>query len=365
MIHDCENLVRLVENDNDCIFRRGYCLELLEICNCPNLNSLSNNNLPSTLKSLMISNCADLRCLLEEGKNVNISSACHLQHLTIMNCPSLVSLSPRGELPLSLKQLSLSYCPKLESIAQEIQDNSSLEFIRIDHWCNIIYLPQGLNKVNHLWEMCISGCSNLVSFPEDGLPTSNLIVLNIGCCEKLHTLPNGIHNLNNLEELEITNCSSMTSFPEEGIPPSLRKLTIEGPNICEPLIKCGLPRLTSLHYLSISNGCLDATLFPQEEIGMMLPRSLTNRRLFDFPKLKALSSKGFQDLTSLEYLYIADCPNLESLPEKDKLLSLLELDICNCPMLKERCEKNKRPEWSKIAHIPYARIDNKYFYDSS
>ncbi|XVE68314.1 hypothetical protein DITRI_Ditri09bG0057600 [Diplodiscus trichospermus] len=84
------------------------------------------------------------------GENVDNSKAFFLEQLDIYKCPSLVSLSSIGDLTTSLKQLGLSDCAKLESIAQEIQDNCSLEFIEIVNCRNINNLPQGLNKVSHL-----------------------------------------------------------------------------------------------------------------------------------------------------------------------------------------------------------------------
>ncbi|XVF82289.1 hypothetical protein PTKIN_Ptkin16aG0034200 [Pterospermum kingtungense] len=334
----------------------------LELRSCPQLISLSKNNLPLNLKRLFISNCVNLRCLLEEGENVNISSSssnsCLLEQLTIWDCPSLVSLSSRGWLLTRLKQLSIWTCAKLESIAQEIQDNSSLECIHITECRSIKYLPQGLNKLSYLRDINISNCSDLVSFPESGLIASKLKVLSLNNCEKLQALPDGIEKLRCLEYLDIIDCSSVTSIPEEGIPTNLKYLSIGAPNICKPLMKWGLHRLTCLKTLYISNGCPDAVLFPLEDIGMMLPSTLTTLDIWDFPKLEMLSSKGFHHLTSLKYLYIHNCPNLRSLPEKDMLSSLLLLDIWQCPVLKERCEKEKGAEWSKIAHIPCVRIDS-------
>ncbi|XP_022748117.1 putative disease resistance RPP13-like protein 1 [Durio zibethinus] len=358
-IEGCVNLRCLLEEGEHVNLSSACPLEQMNISYCPSLISLSKNNLPSNLRSLKIECCVNLRCLLEEGENVDISNAGLLEQLDIKACPSLVSLSSKGELPTRLKQLAIYSCEKLESIAQEIQDNSSLESIIIK-WCsNIKYLPQGLNKLSHLRCIHLGNCSNLVSFPESGLPTSNLKVLCLYSCEKLQALPDCIHNLSYLEELEIKNCSSLTSFPEEGIPTNLRQLTIEGPNICKPLIKWGLHRLTSLKSLNISN-----VLFPQEEIQMTLPCSLTHLTIINFPKLETLSFKGFHDLTSLEYLSIDSCPNLMSLPEKKMLSSLLQLYIWICPVLKERCEKDKGSEWSKIAHIPCVEIDNRHIHDS-
>ncbi|XVF82297.1 hypothetical protein PTKIN_Ptkin16aG0034900 [Pterospermum kingtungense] len=323
----------------------------LEIENCGRLEKLSTTlHYLTSLTALELESCPKLISLSNNSLPLN------LERLIIFSCPSLVSLSSRGEFPTRLKQLTIWDCEKLESVGQEIQDNSSLETITISG-TNINNLPQRLNRLCQLRYMNILSCSNLVSFPESGLPTSNLKTLYLANCGKLQALPHGIHNLNCLEELQIRNCSSVTSFPEDSIPTNLRGLSIKGPNICKPLIEWGLHRLTCLKTLSISNGCPDAVLFPLEQIGMMLPSSLTTLCICEFPKLEILSSKGFQNLTSLEKLYIQNCPNLKSLPAKNMLSSLLQLQIWECPVLKEGCEKEKGAEWSKIAHIPCVLID--------
>ena len=53
-----------------------------------------------------------------------------------------------------------------------------------------------------------------------------------------------------------------------------------------------------------------------------------------FQTTQFVSSKGFQNLSSLESLSIKDCPKLAFLPKTGLLPSLLELCITNCPMLK-------------------------------
>ncbi|XVF18272.1 hypothetical protein REPUB_Repub11eG0006900 [Reevesia pubescens] len=119
-----------------------------------------------------------------------------------------------------------------------------------------------------------------------------------------------------------------------------------------------LGRLTSLKEVYIGGeGCSDVVSFPQEELGMMLPPSLTLMDIANFKNLKCLSSKGFQNLTSLQHLFLTNCPKLISLPKKDMLLSLLRLFIMECPLLKEGCKRDKGREWSKIAHIPLVPPD--------
>ncbi|KAB2063257.1 hypothetical protein ES319_A10G204700v1 [Gossypium barbadense] len=354
MIRNCERLEKLSTT--------LHCLtsvRVIKLNNCPKLISLTRSNLPLNLKVLSIRSCKKLQCLLlDGGGNVNSSNACALRRLVISDCESLKRIN-RSELPSTLKQLTISWCQKLELVAQEIQDNSSLELLHISSCDNIKELPQGLSKLKHLQSICISSCSNLISFPESGLPTTNLKVLRLRSCELLQTLPKNMYCFNSLEELTITKCPNVTSFLVEGLPTNLLSLNVEGPNICKPIIEWGLHRLTSLKYLWIENGCRDAESFPQDELGITLPPTLTRLCIYGFPKLESLSSNGFRNLTSLEWLFIYDCPNLKSLLGKNMLSSLLLLQIHKCPVLKERCKKEEGPDWSNIAHIPFVYISNK------
>lgn len=97
---------------------------------------------------------------------------------------------------------------------------------------------------------------------------------------------------------------------------------------------------------------------------MTFPSSLTELIIVRFPKLKYLSSNGFRNLAFLEYLRIRDCPKLTSFPEAGLPSSLLELYINDYPLMTKQCKRDKGAEWSRIAHIPCVRIDDKFIYDA-
>ena len=66
------------------------------------------------------------------------------------------------------------------------------------------------------------------------------------------------------------------------------------------------------------------------------------------------------DLSSLQTLLLNHNKNLTDMPTVQamrRLTKLKKLYINGSPELKERCAKEKGTEWSKIAHIPYIRID--------
>ncbi|KAL5735560.1 hypothetical protein ACOSP7_030029 [Xanthoceras sorbifolium] len=403
-IAGCEELVNLWQNE--------ICLEQppkglnsftslteLYIEGCPSLTFIAPGHLPLSVKQLKIKNCDKLQYLVDDREdtctsssssssihlqNINSSSISLLEKLSITHCSSLTCifskcqfpaslklleikhcseltmLSPRAQLPEALEVLRIELCPKLESIAERFLHNTSLKRIELWYCEKLKSIPEGLHNLSHLNDIYIYYCPSLVSFPEGGLPKTNLDLLYINNCEKLRALPN---HINSVQGLYIIECPSVTSFPQEGFPTNLKALTIGGLNINKPLVEWGLHNLSSLRFLEIYE-CPEVESFPQEEIGMMLPPSLQRLIIRSFPKLKYLFPIGFQNLTSLKFLRIAGCPNLTSFPDIGLPSSLLRLYIVDCPLLKKQCKRNKGREWSKIAHIPYVKIDGTFIYDS-
>ncbi|XP_017647625.2 putative disease resistance protein At3g14460 [Gossypium arboreum] len=288
-ILNCERLEKL----STTLYSLTLLMEL-ELIDCPKLISLARSNLPSKLKVLSISYCKNLQCLLlDEGEDADSNNACVLQKLDIFCYESLKRIN-RSELPSTLKTLEIYECPQLESISQEIQDNSSLESIEI-YGCDMLKgLPQGLNKLKHCKRIWINNCSNLISLGESGLPTTNLEVLLLYSCRRLQALPGNMHSLNALKKLEIRDCPNVTSIRKRDST-HLTSLRIGGPNIRKAILERDLHTLTCLKSLSISNECPDAVSFPQDEIGVTLPSSLTHLCISDFPKLewRAYPPKAF------------------------------------------------------------------------
>ncbi|XVF78764.1 hypothetical protein PTKIN_Ptkin14bG0162200 [Pterospermum kingtungense] len=357
-------------------------LTKMEITECPRLVCFAENNLPPTLKGLKIKGCKNLKYLVDERESK--SKSCFLEELEIKECPSLMCLSSRGDvlnglrllniegcskltclfinakLPVTLKQLQIRRCPELECVAQDFHQTTALQSIRLSSCIKIKALPQGLDKLSHLQEIRISKWSNLVSFQEGGIPkTTNLGVFSISGCKNFVGLPKCTYNFTSLRELSLWRCSADILFPEEGLPTNLTRLEISNaPKIYRSLVEWGFHRLNSLQNLSIGGeGCSDVVSFPEEK--MMLPASLSLIFIKKFENLEYLLSNGFQNLTSLQHLYIRECSNLKALPEKGMLLSLGILWIFGCPLLKENCKRDEGREWSKIARIPCVAIDGE------
>ncbi|KAK8276772.1 hypothetical protein V6Z11_D10G223700 [Gossypium hirsutum] len=302
VIRSCKNLQCLLLDEGEDVDSNNACvLQELNIFNCESLKRINRSVLPTTLKELEILECPKLESISQEiqdnsslesieifscdmlkGLPQGLNKLKHCKRLVIKDCSNLISLGESG-LPTTLKVLEIQECPKLESISQEIQDNSSLESIEICKCHMLKGLPQGLNKLKHCKRLVIEDCSNLISLGESGLPTTNLEVVRFRSCRSVQALPGNMHSLNALKELEIRGCPNVTSILEEGIPTNLTSLTIGGPNIWKPILERDLHTLTCLKSLFISNGCPDAVSFPQDEIGVTLPSSLTYLVISDFP----------------------------------------------------------------------------------
>ncbi|XVE68890.1 hypothetical protein DITRI_Ditri09bG0105600 [Diplodiscus trichospermus] len=91
----------------------------------------------------------------------------------------------------------------------------------------------------------------------------------------------------------------------------------------------------------------------------IFPKDYEFTKVWDLPNLKLLDSKGFHHLTSLWELHIGLCPTLQSMPVKRLPDSLFLLNIKYCPLLKERCEKEKGKDLPNIYHIPVIEIDDE------
>ncbi|XP_016650148.1 PREDICTED: LOW QUALITY PROTEIN: putative disease resistance RPP13-like protein 1 [Prunus mume] len=348
-------------------------VEVIRIEECDSLLYLAKYQIPPNLRRIQIGECKTLKSLVEKEEDSSSSSSSSpisLEHLQICGCESLTSLSLRAQLfPRALKHLDIFDCGELQLITSDglAHDNTNycLENIHIRSCPNLNSLPEGLCHLTNLQTLKIYDCGSLVSIPSlsgEGLPSptttaaSSLRQINIHNCNKLEMLPD-MCNLNCLQYLNIDYGEGLnfTSFP-----PNLTSLRISGIKNCKPLWEL-LHRLTSLTGLSISGEDPSVVSFPPDsyremEMEMLLPKSLTYLSIAGFPNLKKLSSKGFQSLTSLRFLRLYNCPKLAYIPEQGLPISLRQLEIIRCPLLKDKCQPGSKGRYlPKISHIP--RID--------
>ncbi|OMO70999.1 NB-ARC domain-containing protein [Corchorus olitorius] len=365
----------------------GRSIGKLEINQC---DGLQMEPLPCGLRKLRIHDLSINDSILEQM----IQPCTSLENLYI-NCRELTSLPDSSSLPMTLKKLGIGESNVLDDT--KILLYTSLESLDIyNSRCNgvesfslgsfpllkrldirgceelkwIIGASEGENaplssRLSSLW---IQNCPNLICFDKlEGFCAPNLTSLHLFGCENLKALPEQMHSLfPSLDYLVIESCPKIEGLPKEGLPSKLKTLDIT--RGCKKLIEGmvrrdrewalqSLPSLTSFEISGEGGEEIEGIeSFPDEHL---LPSSLTFLKIYSFPNLKCLESKGFQHLTSLRLLHIHECPMLQSMPEKRVLSSLSYLEIHRCPKLRENCEKEKGKLWPNISHIPFIWNDGE------
>ncbi|KAK2651437.1 hypothetical protein Ddye_011293 [Dipteronia dyeriana] len=367
----------------------------------PKLSVQLPNHLPS-LEKLVIKNCEQLV--------VSFSSIPMLCELEIDGCRGMACNSRIRS--LSLNSVTLSNILEFDDWLRQ-ENFQKLECLNMKNMgcealMNMWQLNESLGKqplqeiqsITFLREQYIENCSNLVSFPQIRL-LSNLSKLEIKNCNALMSLPVGMEHNTHVESVKIKGCDSITfirgkyyiffnaltaqteyqqqkhissrvyscpQLPSSHLLIIKRSVTYDTQKAIEIegglLVEWGLHNLTSLTYPKIF-GSPDAESFPQQDMGMMLPHSLTHLCIERFPKLKYLWFQALQNLTSLEILRITSCPNITFFPEYGLPSSLLRLQIRDCPLLEKQCRRDNGKVRSIISHIPCVEIDFKFIGDDT
>ncbi|KAK2998568.1 hypothetical protein RJ639_024165 [Escallonia herrerae] len=369
-VRNCSGLVSLVGDEGQELPPN---LEMLEIGYCDKLEKLP-NRLKSlkSLRSLSIRECPRLVILststeeevqsnMNDGKaeDIKIESFSQLEKLSVSGCPF-----PLGQrIPATLKSLNLGGCDKMEPDSEEMWLSKSaapsplLEYIRINGWASLQFLPGCLFNFVHLTTLHLYSCPGLELFPERvGFPPS-LVSLRISDCENLkYLIPDDDHHqmqgLASLLELSIENCPNLEWLPRRCWPPNLKWLRIRGEIKGPSGGGWGPQRLpASLAGLVIIG---EGVEWWYNSLELPENSSLTELYISKLKNVECIPRGFLQSLTSLECLFIYHCPKFRSLP-RGLLPTLSSLRIHNCRLLEERCSKEKRDYWALIANIP--RVD--------
>ena len=346
-------------------------LQELRISKCPKLSRGLPNHLPS-LTNLEINECQQLAASLPRTPA--------LKYLRLIDCdkvllkelsPKLVSLSIGGPTTTlkSIEGITSHYYSSLETLAIRGSCDSLWSFplkfyTKLKYF--VVYESQNLESlsvsegshqdITSLTYLQIGECPNFVSFASGGLCAPNLTQISIFNCKNLKSLPEGMHTLlPSLEFLFLSDCQELQSFPEGGLPSNLVTLEISN---CDKLfssrMEWGLQALHSLRKFRVSCSFEELESFPEKAL---LPPTLTDFTISSSPNLKSLNE--FQHLTSLQHLDIANCDKLQYLPKEGLPASLSSLSLLRCPLLKEKCQREKGDYWPKIAHIPMIMIEDE------
>ncbi|KAJ0478648.1 putative leucine-rich repeat domain superfamily [Helianthus annuus] len=318
-------------------------LRELEVSNCQNMVRLGEKeeddcgrDLITTLRTVMIQDCESMehcRC----PNNTEI--------LIIGGCTSITSASFPTTGEQKFKSLEIDSCDK--PLEKEFGGDNTRVVINNTRIPKLQYVLLGslpnltttieLSHFIHLTHLVIIECPNMESFPDHELP-----------------------NLPSLTSLLIFGCASTDdSFPRGFWPPKLQSLVIGG--LKKPIIEWGPQNFpTSLVRLGLLCGESEVDDVSRcSQLSHLLPLSLTTLRIDGVKKLKSVSV-GLQHLTSLQHLFLGDCPKMKHLPE-NLLPSLLSLNIAECRKLEGRCSR-RGSYWSRISHIPCIRRNTESFY---
>ncbi|GLT32732.1 hypothetical protein SLA2020_073770 [Shorea laevis] len=341
-------------------------LETLEIFCCNSLKSFPKGKLPTSLKYLKIRGCEGLESLPDVDGDYNNSNL----HTEICNLPCFYSSKGScHQLPTFLKKFEVTDGGEwLESFPEKmLQHCTRLQSISIGR-CKILKSLPNLDCVSNLVRLSIFDCQVLESLPEElALCTPNLNSLGIRFCENLKSLPNTMYQLKSLRVLWMQNCPSIKFIPDGGLPLNLINLQLSlGMNLKR--VPNSLCQLASLEDLSILGEALTMdlqNLASLKSLGIkqklpldiVLPSSLTCLVIWHEENLKSIPGRLFQNLSSLQKLFIQDCSNLRSLPTEAFPSSLGELHIDSCPHLKRQHFEAKGKYWTSTWSIPCVCVD--------
>ncbi|CAK8565015.1 unnamed protein product [Lathyrus sativus] len=358
--------------------------------------SLLESDSPCLLQHISIRSCHMLKFV----PKIIINSTC-LRSLTFYGISSLTAF-PTNSLPTSLQSLYIIDCENLTFLPLETWSNyTSLEFFHLESSCSAL-TSFPLNYFPMLQYLYIRKCSSLESIfisETSSCSSSTLQSFYVYDCKELISLPQRMDTLASLESLSLYNLPNLNLSLCEGVflPPNLQTVYIESVGITKPVTEWGIQCLTALSSLQIRGDDDIVNMLP------LLPVSLVRLCFKSLSEMNFLEGNGLRHLSSLENLYISDCPGLVSLPEKafpsslktlsfrdcrrleslpekafpsslktlyfrdcPRLESLLEdnlptsleqLYIYNCRLLEERYKREEH--WSKIAHIPVIKINGQ------
>ncbi|GLT57075.1 hypothetical protein SLA2020_300740 [Shorea laevis] len=309
-----------------------------------------------------------------------------LRRLMIYYCPKLL-----GQLPSNLSSLKELYVIDCNAMLfKSMVDLTSLTKFRIERISEVTCLPKSFiqslttletlsinicEDLTCLWEegaeieqnllpfnlkyLSIRACRALESLLENlGLCTPNLKDLTIGWCENFKSLPSTMYQLKSLQHLWMIDCPSIEFIPDGGLPPNLTELQLWCKNLKR--LPNTMYQLTSLQSLDIPGGALMSlqrlTIDQKSPLDIVLPSSLTFLHIWDEENLESIPGGLFQNLSSLEELWIINCPKLRSLPREAFPPSLGRLCIRGCPHLKRQRFEEKGDYWTLTWSIPNVEI---------
>ncbi|KAL9171783.1 hypothetical protein ABFS82_03G002900 [Erythranthe guttata] len=312
-------------------------IRISDCVNCSHLPQLG--ELPH-LKTLTLLNVARVEYIIEEEVVQSLNPLISAQHFP------------------SLETLYLRFLHNIKGLIKEqVMTRSTEAFPNLEHLyiedCSSLKLPQFSTCFKKLKRL---NCRKLLvaSLSKSDLETLTHLVVDF---EENSTVATSItvemlQSLTNLKMLAIYKADTEElSLPEQG----LRHLTA-----LETLEIFECPQLVELpDGIKHLDNCLNRVHLRDLPKMVSLPKALqrlsSSLRFLRLSGLAELNSlpDWLGDLTSLEELYIEECPKIASLPASiGGMKNLRFLIVKKCPELERRCERAKGQDWHKISHIP-------------
>ncbi|KAF9615755.1 hypothetical protein IFM89_026221 [Coptis chinensis] len=238
---------------------------------------------------------------------------------------------------------------------------------------------KNLQPHKNLEKLAIKGYPSL-HFPDWVTTASNIVTLKLSNCKNLRVLPD-LSKLKSLETLvlrqlyEMEECEEMVPSNNEG----KQEANIQLPRLREVVIQY-CPKLKVVpYYIMFSPTLKEMSIDNCPELGGVQPRLPPLHGVFSksvplvgksdessYPNLKSVRieysphsslPKDFNQLTSIQSLFLDNCETLDFELEELKHLTMLQhLWIYNCPILKERFGEGK--DWrSTLSHVPRITIN--------
>ncbi|XP_020092127.1 putative disease resistance protein RGA3 [Ananas comosus] len=209
-LKNCENL----KSDLDEGFKKLTALKELTIIDCPKLFI---SHVHVSLKTIEVSECFITQGARFGHQNPLLHS---IETVKIIGCPHANSDEVQKlKMPDSFKLDSFKH---LTAVDRLYLVNTSVLTLDL------------FTELRSLRILDIDGCQKFLTNQPQLLHFSKLQHLSIRNCKELPYLPEDLNTLKSLMELCIENCPLITSLPQNDLPPSLESLSIRG---CDPLLK--------------------------------------------------------------------------------------------------------------------------------
>ncbi|RYR71516.1 hypothetical protein Ahy_A02g005767 [Arachis hypogaea] len=220
------------------------CLQNLLIEGCESAISISGDYLPDSFQYLRIQDCSELtfseplqHMSLTEIYIDNCDSLTmfplgalpNLKELTILECPSLVSLPGLGFAAPHLEELYMRDCPEMDCFGEECLPPSLTTLVicncqKAERWIT----SNGLQSEG-LTDLFLSFWNEVKGFPGEGCLPASLKYLQLSYFSNLETLDcKGLHHLTSLQQLRIEECPKLENITQQNLPASISELHIKG-----------------------------------------------------------------------------------------------------------------------------------------